>query len=627
MSSRHLSRYGKIFGLCGWLIGLLMPAWALINPKFSPIQLTEQATVIAELQFLSSKDQPITAVVKRVLKGELSEKTILFDLTTSTFKEQIPKIASLCSNSPNAAVVFCAVQADDAPAGDGKTYDKAFLHINGEEWVTFYREKNTSSWNMEAINIDLRETWNGGSDMLLKCMEYILQAKDAADVPCDEEVNWTRGVRKCGTVSGVVRSALPVILTDDGRLALYVASESGDAIFEYEAASRNLKNTTTVRKLAVKSRLCALGDLNGDGKLDLVSYDGDAVTAVLQDAQGVFTPWVKLGKAELKEECVSLAVIDCGKPGHPGVVISTKTSTLLWIPDENGTQHVVSLNGADVPDKRLGSAGRCLVADLDGDSIPDILQLFTNGSLIFKGKAPGQFEPPKPCQVALGKGPSDAFLGDFDADGLLDIFTTGTATELWNNRGKFEFVPAMRFTGELSYNGIDAIGGMTCDVNTDGRQDVTLFYAESAPLIFFNRGFRSFGVAKRLTFNQEDLPEANKGIQAGCWGDFDGDGIQALVLILKNGEVSMVSLDNGAGYGRCLRAGLSGKGRFQGPLTVTGYSKDRCLGAWNVLAGTSEAFLGIPEAGPLTLRWKLPDGKPREKTFLIENKPQQFFIP
>ena len=627
MPAMQMSRYGKTFLLCGWLIGFLMPAWALINPKFSPVQLTEQATVIAELQFQSAKDRKITAVVKRVLKGELSAKTILFDLATSTFKEQIPKIESVFVNSSNAPVVLCAVQADDAPAGDGQIYEKAFLHINGEEWVTFYKAQGTSSWNMEEINIDMRETWNGGSDMLLKCMEYILQAKETADVPCEEGVNWIREIRKCGRVNGVVHSAVPVVVTDDGRLALYVASEGGDALFEYDAAGRNLKNTTAAHKLSVKSKLAALGDMNADGRLDLVSFDGEAVTVFLQDAQGVFAPGARLGKAELKAECVSLAVIDCGRQGHLGVVIGTKTSTLLWIPDETGTQRVVNLNGADLPDPAMGAAGRCLVGDLDGDSIPDILQLFTNGSLVFKGKALSQFEPPKPCTVALGKGGSDAFFGDFDADGLLDICTPGNATELWNNHGNFEFVPVMRFTGELSYTGTDATGGMTCDVNNDGRQDLILSYAGSSPLIFFNRGFRSFGVAKRLTFNQQDLPDANKGIQACCWGDFDGDGIQELAMILKNGEIAVLSLENGAGYGRCLRVGLSGKGRFLGPLTVTGYSKDRCLGAWNVVAGASEAFLGLPEAGQLTLRWKLPGGTPQEKSFIIENRPQQFVIP
>lgn len=627
MCLQHILRYVRIVVLCGLTAGVTIPAWALINPNFSPVQLVDQATVLAELQFQSSKDQKVTAVVKRVLKGKLSEKTLLFDLTTSTFKEQIPKIANLVAISGNASVVFCVVPADDAATDANTIYEKAYLHINGEEWVTFYKAENTSSWNMDGINTGMRETWNGGTDMLLKCMEYILQAKDAADVPCDEKVNWAHDVKKGGKVNGVVHSALPIILNDDGKLALYVASEGGDAIFEYDPASKKLIDTTTIHKLAVKSRLSTLGDMNADGKLDLVSNDGDAVTVFLQDAEGVFKPGIKLGKAELKEECVSLAMIDCGRQGHPGVVVSTKTSTLLWIPDEKGNQSVMNLNGAVVPDKNLGSAGRCLVSDLDGDSIPDILQLFTNGSLIFKGKALGQFEPPRPCKVALGKGQSDAFLGDFDADGILDIFTTGNATELWNNHGKFEFVPTMRFTGELSYNGTDAIGGMTCDVNNDGRQDLIFFYRESAPMLFFNRGFRSFGVAKHLAFSQGNLPEANNGIQACCWGDVDGDGIQELVIIPKNGEVAMLSLESGEGHGRCLRADLSGKGLFQGPLTVTGYSKDRCFGAWNVIAGTSEAFLGIPEAGQLTLKWKLPGGTPQEKTFIIENKPKQFVIP
>jgi len=286
----------------------------------------------------------------------------------------------------------------------------------------------------------------------------------------------------------------------------------------------------------------------------------------------------------------------------------------------------VNLNGAIPPAKELGAPGRCLVADLDGDSIPDILQVFAHGSLFFKGKALGQFAAPQPCKVALGSGRSDAFLGDFDADGRLDIVTTGETTQLWNNRGKGEFVNTTAGTGELSYKGnVGAIGGTTVDINNDGLPDVSFFSATSAPILFFNRGFRSFGVANSLDYGVA-LPDSGNGVQAGCWDDFNGNGILAQALVLNNGEVWLLNFDNGEASGRGARVMLPNEGPFQGPLTVTGYRNGRCLGAWNVCAGVSPAFIARSDAGPLKIAWKLPGQAEQSKEIVLENAPQTFVI-
>jgi hypothetical protein len=70
-----------------------------------------------------------------------------------------------------------------------------------------------------------------------------------------------------------------------------------------------------------------------------------------------------------------------------------------------------------------------------------------------------------------------------------------------------------------------------------------------------------------------------------------------------------------------VRAVLSSKGPYIGPLTVTGWREKCCLGAWNVLAGTSEAFVGQKEAGPVILKWQTPAGKPQQKQVIVETGP------
>jgi hypothetical protein len=53
-------------------------------------------------------------------------------------------------------------------------------------------------------------------------------------------------------------------------------------------------------------------------------------------------------------------------------------------------------------------------------------------------------------------------------------------------------------------------------------------------------------------------------------------------------------------------------------VTVTGWIGKRCLGAWNVLPGVSQAFLCRSDAGPVTLKWRLPGGKEQTKEVVLE---------
>ena len=121
------------------------------------------------------------------------------------------------------------------------------------------------------------------------------------------------------------------------------------------------------------------------------------------------------------------------------------------------------------------------------------------------------------------------------------------------------------------------------------------------------------------------LPKAEEGQQAGCLADLNGDGVQDMVVVLKNGQ-AWVFYPESAEPPRHLRAALPAKGGRTGPVTVTAWRGPRCLGAWNVAAGLSEALIGLTEAGPVTLKWQLHGGKPQEKKFTVVNKPVRVTI-
>ena len=609
------------------MLGLAAPlrSPALINPNFTPVHLVNQSSLIVEVQPGVAKDGKITATVKRVLKGTCDRKSLTLALSTSTFPEHVKTVEKLTASPDGTTGIFFAGGFGEEVGGPAGTAggaepgaQRAFLHVAGT-WVAFVAGPD-GSWQMDQISSSMGTTWNGGTDMLILAAQYILSDPDA-DVPVREGVLWA-GREQFAKLRGPVHAAMPVDVAGDGKLALYVACESGDLLFRRDAKSGEMKDITATVKLAAKSKLATWGDFNADGRMDLLGWDGEALVLCTQGADSTFATGERFLKGSLANGCLGLACMDSGKPGHPLVVISTKTGPLLWSRDEPDRVKPIGAAGAGAA---LGAPGMCLVADFDGDSFPDILQLFEKGSLIHKGKSLGQFEEAKPCNISLGAGTASAFLGDYDADGLLDVFTVASSstTRLWSNRGKFSFLDTMSMAGELTYKGgSGSIGGTTGDFNNDGRQDVFFYYDSTSPHLYFSRGFRSFGLANGLELAaNNEFPQIEEGQQAGCLADLTGDGAQAMILILKNGEAWAFYLEAGEGTARCARATLSSKGTCIGPLTVSGWCKGRGLGAWNVVAGTSETFVGSSQAGLITLKWQAPGGKPQQKEVLLENAP------
>jgi len=194
--------------------------------------------------------------------------------------------------------------------------------------------------------------------------------------------------------------------------------------------------------------------------------------------------------------------------------------------------------------------------------------------------------------------------------------------------GAAKFVETRGISGEIAYiSQPRGTGGMTGDINNDGRQDVLILYSDRQPHLFFNRGFRSFGHAHTLDLNERNLlPASADGQQAGCLAEFSGYGAQDMVLVLANGEVWAMLRDDEYDEGLYVGASLAIDGEFAGPLTVTAEANGRNLGAWNVSPGSSSAFFGRREAGPCTIKWQLPGEETQQKKVIVESGPVWFSI-
>ena len=98
-----------------------------------------------------------------------------------------------------------------------------------------------------------------------------------------------------------------------------------------------------------------------------------------------------------------------------------------------------------------------------------------------------------------------------------------------------------------------------------------------------------------------------------------------MAVVLANGECWFFPNASG-GNAPAVQGFIPLKSSYAGPLTVTGWRGKRCLGAWNVVAGSQEAFVAEKEAGPLTLKWQVPGGKVQSQEIVLENKPKRVVI-
>jgi hypothetical protein len=619
MIMKHTSILAVVMiSACLLLVG---EAPGLINANFTPIHLVKQSEIILQLKIRAQQSEgKLAFTVENVLKGKEDAKTLDIDLTGTAFPDHAKAAAETAAKSQDKlALVFIASWPDkpgentgEQPATPAGQPRNAFLHIDGS-WYLLQEDKGGWKFNQESI--EMVSTWNGGSDMLLKLTKYILDDPANATVANRTGTCWANPV-DAGKIAGNVAAAAAVDLKRNGVPLLFIASDAGDKLFE---VTDKAEDVTVRYKLQSKSAAFAWSDFNGDGRLDLASWNGKSLTIHLQGSDGTFI--ASAGAKELSE-CIGLTALDIGSPAKGGLLISTSGSPMLLAPEADAVAK--KLVEGDAPGKDLGKAGPCLLADFDGDSWLDIIQPFAKGSLFYKGTGAGTFKAPVACQASLGEEPATASIGDWNGDGLLDVFTAANdRNHLWENQGEGRFADRMRLTGEMRYTGSERASGigLVCDLNNDGWQDLAVVHNEGFPQVYFNRAFRAFGLSVSMDMSKTTLlPESGNGQKAACVADFNGDGCQDLAMVLKDGQCAvMLRLPTESDL--CARVSVSPKAKSTGPVRVWAVAGKKTLGVWSISAGSAPAFLCRSEAGEMTVKWQFPGQAEQSRTIALERKP------
>ncbi|MCY3019348.1 MAG: VCBS repeat-containing protein [Planctomycetota bacterium] len=299
------------------------PAFAVINRRFTPVDLVKGAAQVQALRVSELQGKTLAAEVVETLKGEEPKaRQISFELGEELDEEDVKP--AFGGKKTATAILFLLDQGDKAPADEP---DGALLI----ETLWFAVSRHGGKLALDKDKRQLFAVWGGSARMLAAAARYV-QNEPGASFPIGSDMAWGESL-KLGKLPRRASGCLVADLGKPAGLCVIVLCESGDRV--YSAAPKDGKpaDMTAQLKLATASRAAALGDFDGDGRVDLLSWDGRSLKLAAQTADGAFAAPRECAQLA---ECLSLDCLDAGGP-RPGLVAGTSHGPVLLAWDAAGT--------------------------------------------------------------------------------------------------------------------------------------------------------------------------------------------------------------------------------------------------------------------------------------------------
>jgi hypothetical protein len=300
----------------------------------------------------------------------------------------------------------------------------------------------------------------------------------------------------------------------------------------------------------------AVGDFNGDGKMDLAVVDRgvttDSVFFYLGNGDGTFQAptSVSLGGLAASNQIVAA---DFNKDGHLDVAVSeiNGSNVVVILGVGNGTFQAPRT--VALPAQGWGIA----VGDFNGDGVPDLVATSPSigGVSVFLGKGDGNFTPvnnpstgtlPTAYAAVPGGGAQPIAVGDFNKDGKLDIVAglsgvnTAACVAVLLGNGDGTLNPEVLF-GTADTPQSLAVG----DFNGDGHLD---WMASTGQINSANQGSVTVALGRGDgTFLASESYVANIAPGFAAVADFNKDGKLDVVVPNQGASFYSVFLGNGDG--------------------------------------------------------------------------------
>ncbi len=441
-----------------------------------------------------------------------------------------------------------------APLGDSLNYINGF--IAGTNYTLTQRLKNVKVEYKNDQNIlkELRNyqlsyinSFSKQFNALESIQEFHIDDTTGTSVALPKlNFTWNNGTYPFWSTNSVGMTSLG----SAGGQVVMLADYTGDGRPDYLHKANNIPTASIVT------------DINGDGFNDYLRYHKDLqkVTVGYGHASGIGAEedlTTGIGTSHHSGGNVSFADID-GDGDMDIIAPRSQYGVYLSKASRNNGKLQFSaftkILNVSHPNERINANKPIIVADLNGDGLPEIIHLAYDGVLVSYNKN-GIYQPFNKIEAlsnyfseSSGWGSSHQIrsFGDVNGDGYLDLIGfKGNDVKVALNTGKDFLAPYTAYMGINKHFPTSDIGKrprLLADMNNDGKVDIVAFGTDS--VVIHSSTGKDF--TKEYTNRITDLC-TDQG-----WGvddfrtvvDWDGDGTLDIVGIKKDGTARYYKMDN-----------------------------------------------------------------------------------
>jgi hypothetical protein len=324
-----------------------------------------------------------------------------------------------------------------------------------------------------------------------------------------------------GELNGDGRPDLVVVNTTNATVGVLLSNGNGTFIAQQTFATGKYPSSV------------ALGDLNGDGRLDLAvaNKQSNTVSILLGNGNGTFQAQSTFATGSGP---FSVAVADVNGDGKLDLAVANSGSNNVGVLLGNG-------NGTFQAQQTFAAGNyprSVAVGDINGDGKPDLIVVnsFGYSASVLLGNGNGTFHAQS--TLATGSFPISVALSDLNGDGKLDL---AVANDISGTVGVYLGNGDGTFQGQLTFASGSFSASVTVgDVNGDGIPDLLVPNGTNNTVnLLLGNG--------NGTFQARQAIASNSGPSGVVLSDFNGDGKPDLAVVNQASRDVSVLFGNGNG--------------------------------------------------------------------------------